>query len=109
MPANAIAAIRVELGTQIGDPLARLAAVKESIKTVRDDRASLPEEAVTPYVLLRAAPLFASQLPAVGRFVPTAIQPENLEYAGHAIRRSISMAPGSTRSTRSASCCSTLP
>jgi len=69
---NAITGIRVELGTQIGNPLARLAAVKASIKTVREDRASLPDEAVTPYVLLRAAPLIASQLPGVGRFVPPA-------------------------------------
>lgn len=68
--ANAIAGIRVELGTHIGDPLARLAAVKQSIKAVREDRESLPEEAVTSYVLLRAAPLLASQLPGVGRFVP---------------------------------------
>ncbi len=68
--ANAIAGIRVDLGTQIGDPLARLEAVKASIAAVRDDRNSLPEEAVTPYVLLRAAPLLASQLPGVGRFVP---------------------------------------
>ena len=68
--ANAVAGVRVELGTHIGDPLARLAAVKASITTVREDRTSLPEEAVTPYVLLRAAPLFASQLPLVGRFVP---------------------------------------
>jgi diacylglycerol O-acyltransferase len=68
--ANAIAGIRVELGTHIGDPLARLAAVKKSIKTVRKDRESLPEDAVTPYVLLRAAPLLASQLRGVGRFVP---------------------------------------
>lgn len=68
--ANAIAGIRVELGTHIGDPLARLAAIRESMQTVREDRLSLPEEAVTPYVLLRASPLFASQLPGVGRFVP---------------------------------------
>lgn len=70
IPGNAIAGIRVQLGTHIGDPLARLQAVKESIKAVREDRQSLPEGAVTPYVLLRAAPLFASQLPAIGRFVP---------------------------------------
>jgi diacylglycerol O-acyltransferase len=68
--ANAIAGIRVELGTHIGDPLARLAAIRESMQAVREDRLSLPEEAVTPYVLLRASPLFASQLPGVGRFVP---------------------------------------
>lgn len=67
---NAIAGIRVELGTHIGDPLARLAAIRESMQAVREDRLSLPEEAVTPYVLLRAAPLFASQLPGVGQFVP---------------------------------------
>ncbi|MCB1690568.1 MAG: DUF1298 domain-containing protein, partial [Halioglobus sp.] len=69
---NAVAGIRVDLGTHIGDPLARLAAVKASIQAVRDDRNSLPEEAITPYVLLRAAPLIASQLPGVGRFVPPA-------------------------------------
>lgn len=69
---NAVAGIRVELGTHIGDPLARLAAVKASIQAVRDDRNSLPEEAITPYVLLRAAPLLASQVPGVGRFVPPA-------------------------------------
>ena len=40
------------------------------MQTVREDRLSLPEEAVTPYVLLRASPLFASQLPGVGQFVP---------------------------------------
>lgn len=69
--ANALAGIRVELGTQIGDPLARLHAVKAAIKTVREDRSSLPEEDVTPYVLMRAAPLLASQLPVVGGLVPT--------------------------------------
>ncbi len=68
--ANAIAGIRVDLGTHIGDPLARLEAVKKSIKIVRQDRASLPEEAATSYALLRAAPLLASQLPGIGRYVP---------------------------------------
>jgi len=67
---NAVAGIRVELGTHIGDPLARLAAVRQSIQAVREERAALPEEAVAPYALLRAAPLFASQLPGLGRFVP---------------------------------------
>ena len=70
LPGNAIAGIRVALGTHIGDPLARLAAVKASMQAVREDRASLPEEAVTPYVMLRAAPVYASQMPALGRFVP---------------------------------------
>jgi hypothetical protein len=37
---------------------------------VREDRASLPDAAVTSYVMLRAAPLYASQLPMVGRLVP---------------------------------------
>ena len=50
--------------------MARLQAVKESIHAVREDRASLPSEAVTSYVLMRAAPLYASQLRGVGRFVP---------------------------------------
>ena len=70
LPGNAIAGIRVALGTHIGDPLARLAAVKASMQAVRKDRASLPDEAVTPYVMLRAAPIYASQMPAVGRLVP---------------------------------------
>ena len=70
LPGNAIAGLRVALGTHIGDPLARLAAVKESMKKVREDRASLPEQAVTSYVMMRAAPLYASQLPVLGRAVP---------------------------------------
>jgi diacylglycerol O-acyltransferase / wax synthase len=67
---NAIAGLRVPLGTHVGDPLARLQAVKASMKEVREDRASLPEEAVTSYVLLRAAPLYASQVAGIGQFVP---------------------------------------
>ncbi|RLA51241.1 MAG: wax ester/triacylglycerol synthase family O-acyltransferase [Gammaproteobacteria bacterium] len=70
LPGNAIAGIRVALGTHIGDPLARLEAVKTSMQEVRKDRASLPDEAVTPYVLMRAAPIYASQMPGIGRLVP---------------------------------------
>lgn len=70
LPGNAIAGIRVALGTHVGDPLARLQAVKTSMQEVRQDRASLPDVAVTPYVLMRAAPIYASQMPAVGRLVP---------------------------------------
>lgn len=67
---NAIAGLRIPLGTHVGDPLARLEAVKASMKEVREDRASLPEEAVTSYVMMRAAPLIASQVAGVGQFVP---------------------------------------
>lgn len=67
---SAIAGLRVPLGTHVGDPLARLASVKASLKEVREDRASLPEAAVTSYVMLRAAPVFASQMRGLGRFVP---------------------------------------
>jgi WS/DGAT/MGAT family acyltransferase len=70
LPGNAIAGLRVALGTHIGDPVARLDAVKESMQKVREDRATLPDEAVTSYVLLRAAPIYASQLPLLGRAVP---------------------------------------
>ncbi len=70
LPGNAIAGLRVALGTHIGDPLARLEAVKASMAKVREDRASLPEAAVTSYVMTRAAPIYASQLPVFGRFVP---------------------------------------
>lgn len=67
---NAIAGLRVPLGTHVGDPLRRLQSVKTALKEVREDRASLPEDSVTSYVLLRAAPLYASQLARVGQFVP---------------------------------------
>lgn len=67
---NAIAGLRVPLCTHLGDPMARLAAVKESMKEVREDRASLPEEAVSSYVMMRAAPIYASQLGGIGRWVP---------------------------------------
>jgi WS/DGAT/MGAT family acyltransferase len=67
---NAIAGLRLPLGTNVGDPMARLEAVKRSMKEVREDRASLPEEAITSYVLMRAAPVYASQLAGVGQFVP---------------------------------------
>lgn len=67
---NAIAGLRVALATHIGDPLARLDAVKASMAEVRRDRASLPDSAVTAYVLMRAAPIYASQMPTLGRFVP---------------------------------------
>lgn len=70
LPGNAIAGIRVSLGTHIGDPLARLEAVKSSIKQVRRDRTSLPSDAVTLYVMMRAAPIYASQTPILGRFIP---------------------------------------
>lgn len=70
LPGNAIAGIRVALGTHVGDPLARLQAIKASMQEVRQDRASLPDAAVTPYVLMRAAPIYASQMPGVGRLVP---------------------------------------
>jgi diacylglycerol O-acyltransferase len=70
LPGNAIAGIRVALGTHVGDPLARLQAVKTSMQEVRRDRASLPDAAVTSYVLMRSAPIFASQMPGLGRFVP---------------------------------------
>jgi WS/DGAT/MGAT family acyltransferase len=70
LPGNAIAGLRVALATHVGDPLARLDAIKDSMAEVREDRASLPEEAVTPYVLMRAAPIYASQMRGVGRLVP---------------------------------------
>jgi WS/DGAT/MGAT family acyltransferase len=70
VPGNAIAGIRVALGTHIGNALERLEAIKGSIAEVRKDRESLPEESAVPYALLRSAPLFASQTPGIGRFVP---------------------------------------
>lgn len=67
---SAIAGLRVALGTHIGDPMARLKAVKASIKKVRIDRDSLPDDAIDSYVLLRAAPIYASQMPGIGKLVP---------------------------------------
>ena len=70
LPGNAIAGLRVELATHLGDPLARLAAIKRSMRAVREDRDSMPEAAATSYVMLRAAPVYASQMPVLGRLVP---------------------------------------
>jgi WS/DGAT/MGAT family acyltransferase len=70
LPGNAIAGLRVSLGTDIASPRGRLDAIKTSMQQVREDRASMPEEAVTSYVLMRAAPVYTSQLPMVGRLVP---------------------------------------
>tara|TARA_R110002110_G_scaffold415561_2_gene650805 strand:- start:1239 stop:2624 length:1386 start_codon:yes stop_codon:yes gene_type:complete len=70
LPGNAIAGIRVALATHLADPMKRLEAVKASMKAVRKDRESLPDAAVTPYIMLRSAPLYASQLPAIGALVP---------------------------------------
>jgi diacylglycerol O-acyltransferase len=70
IPGSAIAGIRVELGTHIGDSLERLRFINESVSRVREDRASLPEEAAAAYALMRSAPLIASQIPLLGRLVP---------------------------------------
>lgn len=70
LPGNAIAGLRAELGTHLGNPLERLKAVKTSMQAVRADRDSLPEEAATSYFMLRAAPVYASQAPMLGRMVP---------------------------------------
>ncbi len=70
LPGNAIAGLRVALGTHIGDPLERLQAVKLAMQQVRQDRESLPDAAAVPYIMMRSAPVYASQVPLVGRFVP---------------------------------------
>lgn len=70
IPGNAIAGIRVAMGTHIGDPMARLEAVKASMARMRADRESLPKDSVVPYAILRAVPLFVSQAPGIGRLVP---------------------------------------
>ncbi len=67
---NAVAAGRVAMGTDIGDPLARLAAVKQSVRQVAEDSAALPEEAFGSYVMIRGAPIYASQLRGIQHLVP---------------------------------------
>jgi diacylglycerol O-acyltransferase len=67
---NAIVANRVALGTHLGDPLARLAAVKASVQAVLTERASMPEQGSTSFILMRSAPVYASQLPGVEHFIP---------------------------------------
>jgi len=67
---NAITGLRVPLCTHVGDPFARLDAVKVAMDQVRRDRASLPEESVTSYVLMRSAPVYARQIAPVGQFIP---------------------------------------
>ena len=70
LPGNAIAANRIAMATDIGDPLARLEAVKASVEAVQEDRFSLPEEGATSYILMRSAPVYASQLRGVEHIVP---------------------------------------
>jgi diacylglycerol O-acyltransferase / wax synthase len=70
LPGNAITGLRVSLATHIGDPLDRLEALKHSIAEVREDRASLPATAARSYIMMRTAPIYATQLPGVGQFVP---------------------------------------
>lgn len=70
VPSHVIAGFRVALGTEIGDPLERLKAIKRSIAQMRADRESLPEGSVVPYIMLRSVPLIASQMPGIGRLVP---------------------------------------
>jgi WS/DGAT/MGAT family acyltransferase len=69
-PGNAIATLRIDLSTDIGNPLARLNTIKKSMHAVRADRESLPESAASTYALVRSAPLIFNQLPVVGRLVP---------------------------------------
>jgi diacylglycerol O-acyltransferase len=69
-PGNAIATIRIDLSTDLGNPLARLTAIKHSMQSVRADRESLPESAASTYALVRSMPVIINQLPVVGRLVP---------------------------------------
>lgn len=67
---NAISASRVKLGTDIGDPPVRLDAVKKAIRAAREDRAALEADGMISYEMLRAAPVYASQLPLIEHLVP---------------------------------------
>jgi WS/DGAT/MGAT family acyltransferase len=67
---KAVTSIGISLGTHIGDPLARLEAVRQSVEEARQHFARLPKDAITPYILLRSLPMVASQTPGLGRLVP---------------------------------------
>ncbi len=69
-PGKAVTVVGISLGTHIGDPLARLEAVRQSVEEARQHFATLPEEALTPYILLRTLPIIASQTTGLGRLVP---------------------------------------
>lgn len=68
--ANVIAGDRIVLGTDIGNPLARLAAVTTAVRSVLDERDLLPDQGRAAYLLLNAAPVYASQVPGIASLIP---------------------------------------
>lgn len=67
---KALAGIRLNLATHIGDRDARLAAIKQSFAAVQTDLATLPGDEATAYSIMRGVPIYMQQMAGIGRWVP---------------------------------------
>jgi len=63
---NAISFIISTLGTEIADPLQRLAAIRASVKQAKEHVQSLPRQAMMQYTVLLMAPTILTLLSGVG-------------------------------------------
>jgi diacylglycerol O-acyltransferase len=63
---NAITFIIATLGTDIEDPIARLAAIRASVKSAKAHVQSLPREAMTQYTITLMAPTLLTLLTGLG-------------------------------------------
>ncbi len=86
-----ITGLHIELGTNEADAKARLKAIKKSMSDVRLARNQLSSGAISIYSAVRSGQVFASQIPLVGRLVPslfnlsvshTAVDPSEKFLAG---------------------------
>ena len=66
----AIVGLRVGLGTDIADPMERLAVIRTSVSEAEKHLGEMPVDAADAYALLASMPIVASQLGMVGRLVP---------------------------------------
>ena len=67
---NAISFIVCTLGTDIEDPVERLAAIRGSVKAAKDHVQSLPRQAMMQYTMLLMAPTIFTLLTGIGGRTP---------------------------------------
>lgn len=63
---NAISFIIANLNTQLGDPMKRLAGIKESVTIAKDKLQALPKASLVNYTMLFMAPYILSMLTGLG-------------------------------------------
>ncbi len=67
---NAISFIVCTLGTDIDDPVERMAAIRESVKAAKDHVQSLPRQAMMQYTMLLMAPTVITLITGIGGRTP---------------------------------------